>query len=43
MDRLADYEGAEPTVSGAAVPQAATSGVTSDMTFEQSIAAALGG
>ena len=42
MDRLADYEGAEPTVSGAAVPQAATSGVTSDMTFEQSIAAALG-
>ena len=43
MDRLADYEGAEPTVSGAAVPQAATSGVTADMTFEQSIAAALGG
>ena len=42
MDRLADYEGAEPTVSGAAAPQAATSGVTSDMTFEQSIAAALG-
>ena len=43
MDRLADYEGAEPTVSGAAAPQAATSGVTADMTFEQSIAAALGG
>jgi len=42
MDRLADYEGAEPTVSGAAVPQPAGSGVTADMTFEQSIAAALG-
>ena len=43
MDRLADYEGAEPTVSGAAVPQAAGSGATPDMSFEESIAAALGG
>ena len=43
MDRLADYEGAEPTVSGAAVPQAAGSGARPDMSFEESIAAALGG
>ena len=40
-DRLADYETAEPTMSG----QSATGGTepSADMSFEQSIAAALGG
>ena len=42
-DRLAEYEGAEPTMSGQPQNAASPSGVTSDMTFEQSIAAALGG
>tara|TARA_R110000765_G_scaffold305114_5_gene399056 strand:+ start:3568 stop:4722 length:1155 start_codon:yes stop_codon:yes gene_type:complete len=40
-DRLAEYEGAEPTMSG----QSASGGTgpSADMSFEQSIAAALGG
>jgi len=42
-DRLAEYEGAEPTMSGQPQNAASPSGVTPDMTFEQSIAAALGG
>jgi hypothetical protein len=42
-DRLADYEGAEPTMSGQTKNVDSTSGLTSDMSFEESIAAALGG
>lgn len=43
MDRLADYEGAEPTVSGQAQPTVAPSGVSDDMSFEQSIDKLLAG
>ena len=42
-DRLADYETAEPAMSGQTKDTATTSGTTSDMSFEASIAAALGG
>ena len=42
-DRLADYETAEPAMSGQTKDTATTSGTTSDMSFEESIAAALGG
>jgi hypothetical protein len=42
-DRLADYEGAEPAMSGQTKNVDSTSGLTSDMSFEESIAAALGG
>ena len=38
-DRLAEYEGAEPTMSG----QSGGTVANADMSFEQSIAAALGG
>jgi|TARA_A100001391_G_scaffold201873_1_gene189972 hypothetical protein len=41
-DRLAEYEGAEPTMSGQARDSVAPTGVRSDMSFEESIAAALG-
>jgi len=40
-DRLADYEGAEPTMSGQTKADGAAP--SADMTFEESIAAALGG
>ena len=42
-DRLADYETAEPAMSGQTKDTATASGTTSDMSFEESIAAALGG
>ena len=42
-DRLADYETAEPAMSGQTKDMATASGTTSDMSFEESIAAALGG
>ena len=41
-DRLADYETAEPAMSGQTQTDP-TTGVTRDMSFEESIAAALGG
>tara|TARA_R100000995_G_scaffold84785_1_gene64836 strand:+ start:10897 stop:12099 length:1203 start_codon:yes stop_codon:yes gene_type:complete len=42
-DRLADYESAEPAMSGQTKSTASPSGVTGEMSFEESIAAALGG
>ena len=42
-DRLAEYEGAEPTVSGQAKPSVGATGVADDMSFEQSIDKLLGG
>ena len=42
-DRLADYESAEPAMSGQTKNTASPSGVTGEMSFEESIAAALGG
>jgi len=42
-DRLADYETAEPAMSGQTKTIDPTTGVTRDMSFEESIAAALGG
>ena len=42
-DRLADYESAEPAMSGQTKDATSPSGVTSEMSFEESINAALGG
>ena len=41
-DRLADYETAEPAMSGQTKDSASPAGVTSGMSFEESINAALG-
>jgi len=42
-DRLADYESAEPAMSGQTKDAATPSGVTEDMSFTERISAALGG